>query len=246
MTERIEAAILVADMRGFSGLSRERCARVSQTVYAGARRVIGVSQRVCDEVCGGMNARLLCTVVYNGVDSSLFTPGDGDDLRLLTVGNLIRSKGHPLVLHALAALKAEFPSIVWEVIGGGPEAETLLRLAAELGVAQNVVFRGRQNRIAVAEACRRCTIFVLPSQYEGLGCVYLEAMSAAKVAIGCTGQGIEEIIRHGETGWLIPPGGGTELIAGLRTLLRDQLALDEIAPALVEATNSGRGKADHV
>lgn len=216
------------------GPSREQCARVSQAVYAGARRVIGVSQRVCDEVLRGMNANLICTVVYNGVDPLVFTPGEGESLRLLTIGNLIPSKGHALVLQALAALKTEFPSLLWDVIGEGPESEPLLRRAAELGVAQNVVFHGRQNRTAVAEACRRCTIFVLPSQYEGLGCVYLEAMSAAKVAIGCTGQGIEEVIRHGETGWLIPPGGGPELIAGFRTLLRNAALREHIGAAARE------------
>ena len=199
----------------------DRCARISQRVYAGAERVIGVSRRVCAEVQAGMPATHVTTVVYNGVDTSLFTPGKDEGIRLLTVGNLIRSKGHALVLQAVAELASEFPGLTWEVIGEGPEEKTLRERAAELGVAKNVVFRGRQDRRAVAEACRRCTIFVLPSEYEGLGCVYLEAMSSAKVAIGCTGQGIEEVIRHGETGWLIPPGARTELIAGLRTLLRD-------------------------
>lgn len=200
---------------------RERCAHISQSVYAGAERVIGVSRRVCDEIQAGMPATLLSAVVYNGVDSSLFAPADEEGTRLLTVGNLIRSKGHGLVMHALAKLKMEFPDLMWEVIGEGPEEKTLRQHAAELGIAHDVVFRGRQDRRTVAEACRRCTIFVLPSGYEGLGCVYLEAMSAAKVAIGCTGQGIEEVIRHRETGWLIPPGAQTELIEGLRTLLRD-------------------------
>ena len=42
---------------------------------------------------------------------------------------------------------------------------------------------------------RRATVFALPSRYEGLGCVYLEAMSAGKPVIACQGQGIEEVIR---------------------------------------------------
>jgi glycosyltransferase involved in cell wall biosynthesis len=73
----------------------------------------------------------------------------------------------------------------------------------------------------VAEAMRQCTIFVLPSRYEGLGCVYLEAMASGKVAIGCYGQGIDEIIRHGENGWLILVDGVTELVEGLKTLVAD-------------------------
>ncbi|MFZ0322234.1 MAG: glycosyltransferase family 4 protein, partial [Candidatus Sulfotelmatobacter sp.] len=64
-----------------------------------------------------------------------------------------------------------------------------------------------------------CTVFVLPSRYEGLGCVYLEAMASGKPAIGCHGQGIDEIIQHGRNGWLIPVDGLEELVQGLQALL---------------------------
>jgi glycosyltransferase involved in cell wall biosynthesis len=66
---------------------------------------------------------------------------------------------------------------------------------------------------------RKCALFALPSRYEGLGCVYLEAMSAGKVAIGCHGQGIAEVIRHGSNGWLIEPGNVAQLTESLATLL---------------------------
>ena len=50
---------------------------------------------------------------------------------------------------------------------------------------------------------RRATVFALPSRYEGLGCVYLEAMSAGKPVIACLGQGIDEVIEQGVNGCLI-------------------------------------------
>lgn len=68
---------------------------------------------------------------------------------------------------------------------------------------------------------RNCTVFVLPSRYEGLGCVYLEAMSCGKPVIACHGQGIDEIIHHGRNGWLIPVDGLTQLVQGLEFLLGD-------------------------
>ena len=66
-----------------------------------------------------------------------------------------------------------------------------------------VHFRGRQSRAQVADAMRRATVFALPSRYEGLGCVYLEAMAAGKPVIACRGQGIEEVIEPGMNGCLI-------------------------------------------
>ena len=69
---------------------------------------------------------------------------------------------------------------------------------------------------------RRCTVFAQPSRYEGLGCVYLEAMSVGKPVIGCRGQGIAEIIQHGTNGFLVGPDNGKELTLALAMLLRDE------------------------
>ena len=67
---------------------------------------------------------------------------------------------------------------------------------------------------------RPATIFALPSRYEGLGCVYLEAMSAGRPAIGCLGQGIDEVIESGVNGCLIKPDALQELSETLTGLLR--------------------------
>ncbi len=220
--------------RQVSGWPGAWCARVSRRVYGAARRVIGVSRHVCDEVQDGTGG-LSASVVYNGVDPALFTPGgDPAHLVLLTVGNLIPTKGHELIVHALAALRPDFPDLTWEVIGEGPEWNRIRALAERLSVLPNIRFQGRRSRAEVAEAFRRCTVFVLPSHYEGLGCVYLEAMASGKVAIGCVGQGIEEVIRHGENGWLVPPNGREELIEGLRVLLGDDSQRRQIGAAARE------------
>jgi teichuronic acid biosynthesis glycosyltransferase TuaC len=221
--------------RQVSGWPGARCVRVSRRVYGAARKVIGVSRHVCDEVRDGTGGLAAASVVYNGVDPSLFTPGDDPaQPALLSVGNLIPTKGHELIVYALAALRPELPALTWEVIGEGPEWNRIRALAERLGVLNSVRFQGRRNRTEVAEACRRCTVFVLPSRYEGLGCVYLEAMASGKVAIGCEGQGIEEVIRHGENGWLVPPNGREELIEGLRALLRDESRRRQIGAAARE------------
>ncbi len=214
-----------------AGWPGEWCARASRRVYSAARRVLGVSRRVCDAVENGA-AGVSSAVVYNGVDPSFFVPGDAPlQPVLLSVGNLIPTKGHALIVPALAALLHEFPGLTWEVIGDGPELNGIRARAERLRVLSGIKFRGRRSRSEVADAFRRCTVFVLPSRYEGLGCVYLEAMSSAKVAIGCVGQGIDEIIRHGENGWLVPPNGQQELIEGLRFLLRDESRRKEIGSA---------------
>ncbi len=209
--------------------------KVSIDVYRAAQTVICISGRVQEVLRTGasptgVSPETRSTVVYNGVNPNFFSPGsseedaaknEGEGAEILMVGNLLRGKGHELVLRAMGKLRNSFPAIRCTIIGEGPDRAHYEALARELNISDRVEFRGRQSRVAVAEAMRRSSVFVLPSRYEGLGCVYLEAMSCAKPVIACHGQGIDEVIEHGKNGWLIPIDGLEELTQGLTTLLGD-------------------------
>jgi len=139
--------------------------------------------------------------------------------KIVSIGNLIPTKGHEQLLRALAALTPTHPEIICEIVGNGPLRSKLESRVQELGIGSRVRFLGRKSRQEVADLLRSATLFVLPSSYEGLGCVYLEAMASEVVAIGCRGQGIEEIIRHGHNGWLVAPNDVEELTRGMASLL---------------------------
>ena len=196
----------------------------SLRVYASASKVICISEgvrRLLTDGKGGTGEAANAEVVYNGTDPDLFKPGSTPDeaQTILIVGNLLAGKGHELVLRALARLKNSYPAVQCKIIGEGAHRGRFTAIAAELGLSDRVHFLGRQSRSQVADAMRACTVFVLPSRYEGLGCVYLEAMACGKPAIACHGQGIDEIIHHGCNGWLIPVDGLEELVQGLKVLL---------------------------
>jgi glycosyltransferase involved in cell wall biosynthesis len=181
---------------------------------------------VREQVLQGTGSSCRTSVVYNGVDPELFAPGKeaaSAQTIILCVGNLLAIKGHEVLVRAIAAISKDFPSLSLEIIGHGPEQERLQALAQQLGIGERVRFLGRQPRRAVADAMRRCTVFALPSRYEGLGCVYLEAMAVGKPVIGCRGQGIAEVIRHGSNGFLVGTGNDRELSLALAMLLRDEM-----------------------
>jgi glycosyltransferase involved in cell wall biosynthesis len=224
---RIPFVVTVHGLDAFStrqvgGYAGEWCARVSRSVYRSACSVICVSGKVRDQVIEGAAARVNTTVVYNGVDPEMFSPPESepDAPVILSVGNLIPVKGHELLLRGFAAIQNQFPGLSLEIIGDGPERLRLQKLANEQGIAGKVHFRGRQSRRQVADAIRRATVFALPSRYEGLGCVYLEAMSAGRPVIGCLGQGIDEVIEQGVNGCLIRPDDLYELSGTLTRLLQ--------------------------
>jgi glycosyltransferase involved in cell wall biosynthesis len=195
--------------------------KASLSVYEDACKVICISDKVQRLLTDGMGAVVASEVVHNGTDPGLFAPGPPQDQTptILIVGNLLAGKGHELVLRALRRMKDSHPDLQCRTIGEGADRDRFARLAKDLGISDRVHFLGRRSRSEVAEAMRHCTVFALPSRYEGLGCVYLEAMACGKPVIACRGQGIDEIIHHGGNGWLIPVDGLEELVQGLQVLL---------------------------
>lgn len=195
------------------------CRRISTRVYRRARAVICISEKVRERIADA-NTK----VIYNGADASTFCPANErkSPLVVLSVGNLILTKGHAVLLRAFARMIPFVPDCELEIIGEGPERQALARLSEQLGIGARVRFLGRQSREAVARAMQHCAVFVLPSEYEALGCVYLEAMASGKPAIACEGQGIDEIIVHGNNGWLVPPRRAAQLGDALRMLLQNQ------------------------
>ncbi len=209
--------------RQVHGLAGSLCERIAKFVYRAAARVIGISTKVRDQVALGSSSPVSTSVIHNGVDVDRFHPAEGEREQpiILSVGNLIPTKGHDLLLRAFADVQKRFPHVRCQIVGDGPDRSRLQALARDLNIAQRVHFLGRQSRDQVADAMRRCSVFALPSRYEGLGCVYLEAMSVEKPVIACRGQGIEEIVQHKNNGWLIDPGDLQGLSSALGGLLED-------------------------
>ncbi len=207
--------------------------KTSLHVYTSACKVICISEKVRSLLTDAVGTTVDAAVVYNGTDASIFAPSAVQDglPTILIVGNVLAGKGHELVLRAFANVKESYPGLQCNIIGEGADRDRFIALAQSLGIRQQVHFLGRRSRAEVAEAMRKCTIFALPSRFEGLGCVYLEAMACGKPAIACWGQGIDEIIQHGKNGWLIPIDGLEELVHGLRTLLQDSELRTQIGQA---------------
>jgi teichuronic acid biosynthesis glycosyltransferase TuaC len=206
--------------RQVRGVPGRWCERVARSVYRSAAKVICISRKVAKEL-GDAAANI--EIIHNGADPEQFCPKETESsrARILAVGNLIPSKGHELLLRAIAGLPNRIQNPICEIIGDGPERLRLIQLAEELGIRDRVQFLGRKSRNEVAAAMQGCTVFALPSHYEGLGCVYLEAMAAGKPVIACRNQGIEEIISHGVNGWLIEPGDLSALTEALALFLGD-------------------------
>ncbi|MFZ1997083.1 MAG: glycosyltransferase family 4 protein [Solirubrobacteraceae bacterium] len=167
-------------------------------------------------------------VVHCGVDTDRFSPAapaapaapDGT-VRITCVGRLVPEKGQALLLQALARLRAEGHTVSLTVVGDGPERVYLEQTAAELGLGEEVVFRGSVGPDEVHAVLRATDIFCLPSFAEGVPIVLMEAMAMELPVVASQVMGIPELIQDRITGRLIPPGAVDELSAALSELVTD-------------------------
>jgi len=141
---------------------------------------------------------------------------------ILSVCNLWPLKGIDQNLQALKHLdNMDVPWKSYTIIGDGPEKPRLMRLAAELNIADRVHFHGRLPHRETLKEMAKADIFSLPSWQEAFGIVYLEAMAFGKAVIGCWGQGAEDIIQHEKTGLLVAPKDPSVLASALSRLLKN-------------------------
>ncbi len=169
-------------------------------------------------------------VVHLGADLPLHQrpPRSEGPPTLVTVAHLVARKRHADVLRALAVLGRRHPTLRYAIVGDGPERVALEGLAARLGVAGRVDFRGQLEPSEAVAQARRATLFVMPSTEEAFGVAYIVAMAAGVPAIGCRGEpGPEEIAAAGDGFMLVPPGDIERLTQRIDELLSDPHRLRE-------------------
>jgi glycosyltransferase involved in cell wall biosynthesis len=162
-------------------------------------------------------------VVPNVVDTELFYPGrvrpqHPKKKRLIFVGELRTShiKGMPYLLKGLHILNRNDWCL--DVVGGGPSRTQMEQQAEELGLGNRITFHGQQSKHKVAELMRRADLFVLPSLWETMGCVLIEAMATGLPIVATEVGGIPEIVDP-DTGVLVPPSDPEALAEALANML---------------------------
>jgi glycosyltransferase involved in cell wall biosynthesis len=151
-------------------------------------------------------------------------PTEGRSPSVLTVTRLDATeayKGVDTVIGALPQILCRYPSVHYTVVGSGSDQERLQALAGELGVGDHVSFRGLVPEEQLAGVYAECDIFVLPSEREGLGIVYLEDMAHAKPVVAARAGGVPEVVIDGQTGLLVEYGDVEALVGTLLVLLGD-------------------------
>ncbi len=195
---------------------------------------------ICEGLRRDMVARGLAqariTVIPNAVDVASFEPGGMPDAALKNrlglqgariigfIGSFYAYEGLDLLLQALPAILKTQPQVRVLLVGGGVQEAALKAQALRLGLADQVVFAGRVPHDQVPHYYDLMDVLVYPRHAMRLTELVtplkpLEAMAQGRLLVASDVGGHQELIRHGETGWLFKAGSADALAQAVTHLL---------------------------
>ena len=205
-------------------------------VTRGAARVIAVSEYNHSQVvAGGLCPAASISVIHTGVDGSKFRDHSrrrqarirSAKLNILSVGSLVAKKGHRYLIEACRNLAESGLEFNCTIIGGGPDETNLRNQIWACGLEDRVNLRGARLQDEVITAYLEHDVFVLSSivvsdgDRDGIPVVLMEAGAMGLPLVSTTVSGIPELVRHGVTGWLVPPGDSAALAEAIAALAVD-------------------------
>jgi glycosyltransferase involved in cell wall biosynthesis len=181
-------------------------------------------------------------LIYQGTDVGLFTqsaerrreaqlryplPENAGPV-LGNVGSFEERKGQAKLLEAMVQIKEIYPHVHLNLVGDGPDEEKLKRMVRDMDLSGNVTFFPfTPQPVYVYEVI---DILVLASLYkEGLPNVLLEAMSMELPVVASRLAGVPEVVKDGETGYMVEPGNSSQVAEAVVKLWSDREAYSDMA-----------------
>ena len=229
----LKAAPSMLMIHGIDAWKAHRSALVRRSL-ASFDYVVGVSNVTLERFASWSKVEKSRTrLLPNCVDTSRYGPGSkpaalADGLRLtgrtviMTLGRLAneeRYKGFDEVMEAIPALVKQVPNVTYLICGDGPDRARLEAKAQRLGVGERVVFTGFIPESRKADYYRLADAYVMPSQGEGFGIVFLEALACGIPVMGSRIDGGREALLDGELGILVSPSDAEDTLRGILNAL---------------------------
>ncbi|MCW3110502.1 MAG: glycosyltransferase family 4 protein [Segetibacter sp.] len=149
-------------------------------------------------------------------------------LQIFTIGRFTFQKGYLIGLMAMRKLKNEGIDFKWRIVGDGPLKEEMLYHIHALQLQDCVELLGKKNRDEILELYNNADVFLLPSVYEGIANVCLEAMSMELPVVSTKSGGMEEVIVHGQNGLLCEAYDVDSIAENVKWLTQNRDLLKEL------------------
>lgn len=219
--------------------------RHRKNYLAAADMVVAVSAFTCEALTRDMElSPCSVTLIENGVDTDLFTPGERDNTLLLqhgladrrivlTVGRLVSRKGMDMGIRAIGLIAREIKDVHYVIVGDGEYKSELESIIKQEGLQSFVTLVGKVDEPQLVSWLRSCDVFMMPNRTmpdgdtEGFGLVFREANACGKPVIGGRAGGAVEAVVDGETGLLVDGNKPEEIAAALTHLLQTPRLADK-------------------
>ena len=219
-------ATLLASPYGYPPISRRHtnaALKYERELYSRLDLIMPMSRWLADSFIrdNGVPSRKVVPVGA-GVNLPRIAESESKDYsapRILFVGKAFERKGGLVLLHAFARVRREIPDAELTIIG--PELPNPPQGVRSLGFVSKSDPDGVDRLLAEYQ---RASVFVMPSLYEPYGIVFAEAMAHRLPCVGADNCAMPEIIKHGETGYVVPVRDEVALADRLIELLRDPAA----------------------
>ena len=164
-----------------------------------------VSKSTKDEILE-INPSARITIIPNAINSKNFSNIDiSFDKFVLFIGRLVFYKNLEVIILAFRLVLEDVPAAKFFIIGDGPMRSKWEELVISYRLSQNVIFLGHVSTEKKNEMLKKCSALVFPSTHEGFGLVVLESFQMGKPVLAASVRPLDEIIRDGVDGYLIPP-----------------------------------------
>ena len=164
-----------------------------------------------------------CRIIPNGCEKRPPRPPLGDEPRLAYAGRLSPEKGVDTLLRAFRRVLRKVPAARLRIVGDGPQAADLQKLAGQLGIDNRVEFAGALPAAEMERRLSSAWVQTVPSKWEEpFGMVAIEAMMRGTAVVASAGGGLRDIVRTGRSGLLVGPGDVAAWSAALTRMLADR------------------------
>jgi len=187
--------------------------------------VISVSSELAEVLSNHHN---MVRFIPNGVDIDSFPEPNGyGHKELLFVGRLRPKKNPKDIVEAMGYITENHPTAKLHLVGEGPLQGEVAKTAERLNLDNNITVHGFVDEAKLKQLYEQCSIFVLPSDWEGHPLVLMEAWASGQVVVGTDVEGIHEFVTEG-FGELVPLNDPRELGETVSDLLENPDMLERL------------------
>jgi glycosyltransferase involved in cell wall biosynthesis len=231
--------------------------RIEKSLISSSRVISTVSNGVKLDLLSYYPIKLRPVMVFGNAVSDKFLKerysfAKKDDLRIIYVGRLEHQKGLLDLVESMKFVSRRIPDAKLVLVGKGPLKMKLIKRINELQLQKQVDLVGYHSREDVLADCQLASIFVSASYFEGLPTTLLEAMACENAVVATNVRGNSELVKHGETGLLVPkceprllgeailnllehPNLRGKLASNARKLIEENYTWDKVTDRVLEA-----------